>query len=55
MLAGGLLEERLQVVGLDDGVARHVEVTDLVALSLVDRNPELDPAGLLVVGVGSAP
>jgi hypothetical protein len=51
VLAGGLLEERLQVVGLDDGVARNVEVTDLVPLSFVDRNPELDPPGLLVVGV----
>src|SRR5580765_157887 len=51
VFAGGLLEERLQVVGLDDGVARDVEVADLVALALVDRNPEFDPTGLLVVGV----
>ena len=51
VLAGHQLEERFQVVGLDHRVASDVERADLVARTFRDRNPQLDPAGLLVVGV----
>src|SRR5262249_40921880 len=51
VLAGVHLEERLQILALDDGVAGDVEVADLIPRSFGDRNPHLDPAGLLVLGV----
>ena len=50
-LAGVHLEERLQVVGLHDGVARDVEAPDLVARTFGDRNLQLNPARFLVAGI----
>src|SRR4051812_17661299 len=47
-LAGTHLEQRLQVVAFDDGVAGDVERAHLVTRSFADRNLQLDPARFLV-------